>query len=302
MPASIGVQSSEAITLAATGSQSSGTLSVSEAITLAATRSQSSGTLSVSEIVVLAAVSFPSLFVRTSEGAAYAAIHSQGPVRVSEVSVLAAVKGRSENRRTRSWGFTLDGHDFYCLRLGETATLLYDLTTQKWMQWDGSGLPYWRAQTGVNWLGLGKAAYAAGATSQVVCGDDNLGVLWVLDPDQGYDQSLLDGAPPEAVTRTVVGNVTLRGRDRARTNAVYLTVSAGSPVQDTATVSLRVSDDQGQTWYDHAILTVDAARTSNILQWRSLGVAKAPGRLFEFTDTGAMIRIDGADIEYDEQS
>jgi hypothetical protein len=43
-------------------------------------------------------------------------------------------------------------------------------------------------------------------------------------------------------------------------------------------------------------LTVTPSDYSQEFAWRSLGLIRAPGRMFELSDNGAAVRIDGLDI------
>jgi hypothetical protein len=60
-------------------------------------------------------------------------------LRVPQADVLAYVRGRIQNPKLRAWTFTLDGHDFYVLRLGMDLTLVYDVYSEQWMDWDAFG-------------------------------------------------------------------------------------------------------------------------------------------------------------------
>ena len=88
--------------------------------------------------------------------------------------------------QARVWTFSLDGHDFYVLRLGDSETLVYDLYSEQWVDWANFQKEFWRANNGQNWAGASKLAYTYG--SDVVVGDDTYGLLWFLDPEQPYDQ------------------------------------------------------------------------------------------------------------------
>src|SRR5690606_14907332 len=74
-------------------------------------------------------------------------------LRVTQLRVISLVRGRVANPRVRTWTFTLDGHDFYVLRLGDQETLVYDVSTEQWVNWDSAGLPFWRPNVGMSWIG-----------------------------------------------------------------------------------------------------------------------------------------------------
>ena len=192
-------------------------------------------------------------------------------------------------------GFTLDGHDFYVLRLGADETLLYDLTTGQWSSWDSPGRNTWRATGSINWVGLLGSGEDNVPATNIICGDDTLGVLWALDPASGSDEGPFEGMPLRPFTRTVTGGIPVRSRTSPRCNAVTLVVSTGDPDATDTTMQLRVSDDNGQTYQNCGAVKVPDNIYFREVRWRSLGVIRAPMRIFEFSDTGATVRIDGAD-------
>lgn len=218
------------------------------------------------------------------------------PIEVSGVRTFVVGRGKVENYLLRAFPMTLDGHDFYCVRLGESATLLYDLTTQQWMDWTSEDRSTWRPQIGTNWLGIGATQISAGATSKVVLGDDTLGVLWTLDPNVGYDQADREGHVDVQFPRKVLGGVVQRTGTTQKVGAVYLSADVASPQFALAAITLRTSDDNGKSWHTHGTITVEAGNTDQEFQWRSLGLIKQPGRLFEISDNGATVRIDGLDM------
>jgi hypothetical protein len=248
----------------------------------------------ITQAFSLALIKFPSEEVRLTESFIAALVTSGSTIRVTDSYVLALVKGRTDNRKARAWTFSLDGHHFYVLRAGEDATLIYDLTTNQWSEWvSGSRPTTWRAQSGTNWIGMLNTYVFA--NSNVVAGDDTFGVLWVLDPDQGYDESPEDGSEVQ-FSRTATTFIPKGMRETERLGAVYLTASVGNPQVTGATITLRTSDDAGNTWQDHGTITATEGEYSQEFVWRSLGLIKQPGKLFEFVDNGASVRLDKLDI------
>lgn len=199
-----------------------------------------------------------------------------------------------EGLTLRVWTYSLDGHDFYVLRLGPSETLVYDLTTQQWSSWKSPSRNNWRAHIGSNWLGMSTDTFNRGFGSDVVAGDDVTGVLWVLDPNTGLDDTTTTGSLP--FTRMVIGGVSLSGRDTVPCGAVELTASVGHPALIGATITLRTSDDKGHTYNNHGNVTATAGSYDQVIEWRALGLIKAPGRLFELSDNGAAVRINSLDM------
>lgn len=199
-------------------------------------------------------------------------------------------------------GFILDRHEFYVLRLGADSTLLYDLTTQQWSSWDSAGRNTWRATGTLNWTGiLGSGATDLPAT-EIICGDDTTGVLWALDPEANEDDGPWEDSPSRPYTRIVTGIVPVRGRASPRNSAVSLTTSSRETGAQDPSVQLRISDDNGQTYQDCGTQMVPENFAFGELRWRSLGVVRAPSRVYEFSDTGAVKRIDGADARFNEET
>lgn len=196
---------------------------------------------------------------------------------IDESGVNGASTG--EALKLRAWPFELDGHAFYVLRCGEQGTRVYDMTTGAWSTFVTEGYTTWNAEHGVYWNGY------------TVVADQTQPKLWKLDPAATQDQGSLD------ITRIVTGGYPVRGRDVVPCNAVRVTASVGAPTAAAPTISLRWSDDAGQTWSASRSITLVNADYDQELAWRALGVMRAPGRVFEITDVGGVIRIDGADIE-----
>ncbi|MBA4174704.1 MAG: hypothetical protein C0511_19140 [Hyphomicrobium sp.] len=88
----------------------------------------------------------------------------------------------------------------------------------------------------------------------------------------------------------------IKGREVMPCYAVWLTTDMGAPAYDGAGVRLLTSDDGGRTFDDHGLVTVTAGEFSPELSWYSLGQIGAPGRLFKIVDDGAIVRIDGLEM------
>lgn len=254
--------------------------------------------LRVTEAVTLTAINFPTEAIRTTQGRVIAGVKYSNDIRVSQARVLIATRGRIENPRLRAWTYTLDGHDMYVLRLGDTETLVYDTYSEQWSTYSSHERNFWRANTGINWLGASE--YAEDYGSNVLVGDDTYGLLWFLDPDQGYDDHpRVETVTPQPFTRTVMGQVTARGRDVTPCYQVFLDCDLGAPSSAGTAVTLYTSDDAGHNFDNQGSVTITAADYSQEVFWSSLGQIKAPGRLFKIEDTGAITTIYGLDLRND---
>ncbi len=246
---------------------------------------------------VLAGINFPSDGVRSPQARVLVSFAGAQDIKAPQGRVLAAVLGRVAHPRLRAWTYTLDGHDYYVLRLGDDTTLVYDVSTQTWVEWTSTVLNFWRANIGANWLGATGIAFRDGFNSNVVVGDDTYGLLWLLDPRQGYDDHPVDGGDnPQPFTRIVMAQIPIRGRNTVQCYVAYLTANLGNPAITAASVTLYTSDDAGQTFDTQDTITITPSDFVQPIEWHSLGQMGAPGRLFKIVDDGAFTRIDSLDV------
>lgn len=216
--------------------------------------------------------------------------------QVTQMWVRSLVRGHVENPRIRAWSFSLDGHDFYVLRLADMLTLVYDVYSEQWMDWQDFTHAYWRPNIGTTWIGASALGQTYG--SSVVAGDDTWGLLWFLDPNQPYDEHPDYTAPQQEIyfERITMGQVPMRGRENLPCFAAWLTTDMGEPAYDGAGVRLEISDDGGVTFDDMGTVAITAGANYPELSWYSLGQIEAPGRLFKIIDDGAITRIDGMEM------
>ncbi len=221
-------------------------------------------------------------------------------LQLTQSRVIAVVKGRVQDPRVRAWTFTLDGHDFYVLRLGDTETLVYDVYSEQWYVWGSDTGNLWRAYNGTNWVGAD--AQAAQFGSNVIVGDDGNGALYFLNPDEDTDDDALEGSEIQrSFKRVIQGQVTHRGYNSRRMYDVVLEGSIGDASnEDLVTVNLSFSDDRGNTYNDAGDITLTQGDYSTRAHWRSLGSVTSPGRLLKVTDYGALRRIDYTDASMEE--
>lgn len=264
------------------------------------TLTASAGAARVGAAYALTAINFPSPFNRVSLAGSLVAAQNATALRVTEAAVLVAVRGRVANPKLRAWTFTLDGHDFYVLKLGTRGTLVYDVYSEQWMDWDAFDEIFWPVNIGFNWVGGQGVTDAAGNTfgSNVLVGDDTYPLLYFLDPNQPYDESPELLEPQQAVffDRVLQGQVPMVGREVLPCYVCWLTTDMGAPAYVGAGVQLEISDDGGKTYDDMGTIAVTVDKNSPELSWYSLGQIGAPGRLFRITDDGAVARIDAMEM------
>jgi hypothetical protein len=248
----------------------------------------------VPQFGALVVYNIPSEALAATQAGANVVLREESPVALTQANILAVVKGRVANPRIRAWTFTLDGHDFYVLRLGDTETLIYDMSTEQWVDWDSFDLPVWRPNTGITWIGGQALADTYG--SSIIAGDDTWGLLWFLAPEQPFDDhaDYLNATQEIQFERVVMGQLPNRGRGTLPCYVIFLTGdNYGITADDFVPgVTLEYSDDGGKTYDDAGTIELTVGNENQAYEWYSLGQIDAPGRLFKITDNGVFTRID----------
>ena len=251
----------------------------------------SASNIQVSQSDVLSVFNVPAVSIEASSADVSYVSKNLDMIEVSQADILAIIKGRVDDPAVRAWTFTLDGHDFYVLRLGNTETLVYDVTSQQWSVWGSNDLISWFVYTGSNWVG--GNTFAAEFGSNIVVGSDANGSIYILDPSKAKDDSPVAGREPSSFTRQVTAQMPVRGYNAVRVFEVQLLGSVNELEDSFDTdIELLYSDDRGQSYISAGIITTVPDDYDVRASWRSLGSFDAPGRLFRIEDTGALQRID----------
>ena len=168
-------------------------------------------------------------------------------------------------------------HKFICCRF-DASTMVYDLTTQQWCEFASYGLANYRIRC---------------AIAGPVMGSAEDGGLYQFS---GYTDA---GGPLE---RRWAGGFPLTGGSYPINN-VRVTCNTGQATDLTGDyaepqIEMRFSNDYGQTWSDWEADTLGAQGNYRALpEWRALGMADAPGLLFEWRVTDPVsVRFSGAQI------
>lgn len=205
--------------------------------------------------------------------------------KTSQFPTLAVYNvGSTEDFRLRAWGFTMDGHRFYVLHIGEQGTFVYDFVTQQWSEWKTEGYTTgWNAHLGLNWA----------ATDLIVAADKETSDMWIIDAETFRDAGYKD------ITRVVTAIIPQTGWSWRSHDSLQLIMSLGVPSATPGTVTMTFSDDQGKTFntYADASITINPLDYTQEIDWSSLGSFKTPGRIINITDLGGMGRIDRAAYE-----
>ncbi len=246
----------------------------------------------VSQLDVMAVAIWPTEFIEASQLDVVALTTAATDISVSQFDVMVVARGRVQDPIIRAFVYWQDNHWFYVLRLPTGYTLIYDLTTQQWLNYGSGTSRLWRPYHGTNWLGSGSLMQTYG--SNVVVGDDGNGSLYMLNPNEPTDDDALYGAEVQRTfTREITGQIATRDHRYLRCYGVELMGSIGDNETGLTDVTLSISDDSGHTYEDYGTVSIDPDDYSARVEWLGgLGSFTAPGRLFKITDDGAFARID----------
>lgn len=199
-----------------------------------------------------------------------------GPTSIPNPPPIAPQFGVVSN--VCAWTFVQDGHTFYVIDIGTQGTFAFDTVTSQWSQFQTAG-GNWAMTNGVMW------------GQRVVAGDPASTDVWELDPG-----ATMDSGNQFLISHVSTGGISTRARTYISCDAVRVSASFGE-LDDGGSVSfnLRFSDDQEQTWSPYFTVTLTEGAFDTEVAWRSLGSFNAPGRIFELSDSGGLIRIDGCD-------
>lgn len=221
-------------------------------------------------------------------------------MQVSQSFLTIVARGRIDDPKVRVWTYTLDGHDYYVLRLGNSETLVYDTYSEEWSVFGSDGTNLWKAFTGINWVGGNNVANSYG--SNVIVGDHGNGSLYFLDPEQYKDDSSFGTEDQTTFERIFQAQLQKRSYDFEKCFAVELLGSIGKMDQsDLTDITLYYSDDQGITYINAGTVSITNEDYSKRVDWRSLGSFSAPGRMFKIIDNGALQRIDSLTADTDRE-
>lgn len=189
-----------------------------------------------------------------------AVVKAQGsPEKISNESVEELLKTADD---LSSWFFRYNRHDFYLIT-SSAFTLVYDITMNIWAKWDTYLKNFWVPQCGYQ------------MNSEVFAGSSEDGVLYRLE------EGPADGDLP--VVREVSGFLNTPVGSTLANEVIAYVNSGWSPVYGfDPTLELRWSDDMGATWSDYVAAGMgDKGEYTRSLSYRSLGVMRSPGRIFE---------------------
>ena len=160
----------------------------------------------------------------------------------------------------------------------DDCTMVYDLTTQQWCEFASRGLTNYRVQCAVPGPVMGSAV-----DGRLYRFNGYLDAGGVLERRWAGGFPITGGAHPMNNVR-----VTCNGGQTPHLEGDYTEPQ----------IEMRFSNDAGQTWSEWEADTLGAQGNYRSLpEWRALGMADAPGILFEWRVTDPVsVRFSGAQI------
>lgn len=191
------------------------------------------------------------------------------PTIISDFGLAALIK-QAAPATLRAWTCSIDQHSYYILRIGNTATKVFDFTNRLWSDWVSYGEDYFTRHLG------------AQVGGRVLAASDSDGTLTRMDADM-----LTDAGDP--LVRRFAGFVPIKG-GVGICDSVTLLCEVGQGLQtgqgSDPVIAMRYSTDQGKTWSDWEFETLGAVGEYEWkVTWRRLGQFEPPGIYFEWEIT-----------------
>lgn len=95
------------------------------------------------------------------------------PKRISDASIEERIEKRTGPLSSKS--LTIEGHQFYCLKVPGQGTFCYDIATTKWCEFASLGRSTWRP------------AFSVVVDTETLVADDASGMFWRIDPNVNTD-------------------------------------------------------------------------------------------------------------------
>lgn len=189
---------------------------------------------------------------------------SDVPERLSDHGIEERIDASAS---VSAFGFILEGHSFFCVRLA-TSTYAYDAATGQWCEFRSNGRTNF----------AGRNATMQGQT--VIMGDDTTGKVWTFASVYTEETTLLrefTGAFPLKGGAAMVDNLTVDANSGAATGVL-------DPV-----MTLEASRDAGHTWGTVRNGRLGAAAEYRArTRWNRLGMFDTPGAMFRFRVSDAV--------------
>lgn len=185
---------------------------------------------------------------------------SEVPERISDNGIEERIE---QSASISCFGFTFEGHAFYCIRL-DSSTFAFDASTGQWCEFQSNG-------------GQFRGGCGCMSASTAILGDDTDGKLWTFggfeDGDDPLTRLFTAGAHIDGGT-LIIDNFLIE----ANVGWTDLLSGQGSDPM----IEARFSRDGGATWGDWRAVSLGAQgsyRTKS--EWRRCGMFDFPGMLAE---------------------
>lgn len=187
------------------------------------------------------------------------------PKEISPEWVVETIEAEPDKGSLVGFTHSLGGVNWYTLR-GSTFTLCYNMNTNQWTERETLGRSTWR--------GLGAAGFAG----RTLIGDDQSGQLWELAADYP-----MDGTIP--IQMRLQSPIVHAWPMPLSINSLHVDVLSAVTAQDLdatdRSVTLRLSEDGGRSWFAPLTHTLGARGASTRVVFRQLGHFERQGATIE---------------------
>ncbi len=178
------------------------------------------------------------------------------PERVSDASIEERIANRTGSLSALT--LTIEGHQFYILKVPGQGSFAYDFGTKKWCEFASLGRTTWRP------------AFSVVVDTDTLVADDSSGLVWRVDADSNQD----DGV---AIERVATGLVKLPAKP-ARNQSFQMDVGSSGP----CTWRLRWHDAQEDD-FPARYETMTARKGNDRISLYRLNQARGQYRIFEIS-------------------
>lgn len=214
------------------------------------------------------------------------------PERISNTSIEEKLRAVADMSLITAYRLVQDGHVLYVLNIPDQETVVYDALSKTWSTWESYGRTTFRGRCAdafndIFFGGLNGAKF--------LVGDDETGQVWLMDPDQSFDETTT------AMTRVVSGVLKLPAGVQPLKNIMLQCVRGVGNFTDPGLdpqVEMRLSKDGGRTWGEWAARSLGKlGEYGKKAIWRGLGQVRSPGLGVEFRCTDSVkFTVEGAVI------
>jgi hypothetical protein len=190
------------------------------------------------------------------------------PVKISNPVIDYNInKCRRDFSVAHAFSYKMSGHDFFVLVFPNTGTWVYDATMNEWHEWlDGSDLAPLKVRSYCFYKDMHLVASRSALTNNAI-GELSLDTytMWT-----------------QPIKRLKISPLVAGERERIFHNKF----EADLHLEDAGTVSLRYSDDGGNTWCDSKDISITAGDYKKRFRWHRLGHSRS--RMYELSTTSEM--------------